>query len=182
SASEDQTIKLWDVEKRTARLTLTGHKLGVYALATSPDGKTLATGSGDWHKRQPAEVRFWDIATGQETGRPFETDREVWGLAYTRDGKQLAAALGNGRVKVWDLASGRTLNLANAPMARPILAAPGGRLVATGQGLEENGTARLWDPVTWTERAYLPGHQKIILGMDFSPDGQRLATASKDGT
>nr|MDZ8076937.1 hypothetical protein [Nostoc sp. DedQUE01] len=47
SASDDKTIKLWDVSTGKAIKTLTGHSSSVYSVVFSPDGKTLASGSGD---------------------------------------------------------------------------------------------------------------------------------------
>jgi WD40 repeat protein len=41
-----------------------------------------------------------------------------------------------------------------------------------------SGTVKLWDTATWREIATLPGHSNGIWGLSFSPDGQRLATAS----
>ena len=43
----DKTIQLWDLETSKEVLTLTGHWLAITALAFTPDGKTLVSGSGD---------------------------------------------------------------------------------------------------------------------------------------
>ncbi|KAK4206474.1 hypothetical protein QBC37DRAFT_381060 [Rhypophila decipiens] len=63
SASDDQTIRLWDAATGAHRQTLEGHGGSVWAAAFSPDGKTLASASGD------QTIRLWDAATGahQET-------------------------------------------------------------------------------------------------------------------
>ena len=59
SASEDRTIRLWDVATGTHRHTLTGHQSYIYSVAFSPDGLTLASGG------ENGRIRFWNVTTGQ---------------------------------------------------------------------------------------------------------------------
>src|SRR5262249_41927530 len=60
SASEDKTVRLWDVATGKELATLQGHRGVVSSVTFSPDGKTLASGSNDY------TVKLWDVATGQE--------------------------------------------------------------------------------------------------------------------
>jgi len=57
SASDDKTVRLWDVETSTCLQTLQGHSDWVRAVAFSPDGVTLASASDD------ETVRLWDVGT-----------------------------------------------------------------------------------------------------------------------
>ena len=57
-------MKLWDMETRETLATLEGHADVVYSVAFAPDGKTLASGSGDgtvklWEKGKPRMERGW---------------------------------------------------------------------------------------------------------------------------
>src|ERR687891_485710 len=52
-------------------------------------------------------------------------------------------------------------------------------MVATAS---DDGTTKLWDPDTGEELFTLYGHDDLVFGVDFSPDGRMLATASPDGT
>ena len=64
SASDDQTVKVWDAATGQETLTLKGHTGFVQGVAFSPDGKRLASASDD------QTVKVWDAATGQETAHP----------------------------------------------------------------------------------------------------------------
>ncbi|MDT5120922.1 MAG: hypothetical protein QOC96_404 [Acidobacteriota bacterium] len=60
SASDDKTVKLWDVASGREIRTLTGHIGGVTSIAFDPTGKTLASGSSD------GKVKLWEVASAQE--------------------------------------------------------------------------------------------------------------------
>jgi len=59
TASGDSTVRIWDVNLRQLRFTLSGHTKAVTSLAFSPDGLFLASGSLD------GTVRVWDLEKNQ---------------------------------------------------------------------------------------------------------------------
>src|SRR5207302_1635409 len=68
------SARVWDVrragsvsDRSVPVATLRAHSGETWAIAFTPDGKTLATGGGDWN--QPGEVRLWDTATWRERDR-----------------------------------------------------------------------------------------------------------------
>src|SRR5947209_1394813 len=63
SGSDDETIKLWDVQAGKEKATLKGHTGFVYGVAYSPDGRTLASGGQD------NTIRLWDMVTGKEADK-----------------------------------------------------------------------------------------------------------------
>ncbi|GLY77066.1 WD40 repeat domain-containing protein [Actinoallomurus iriomotensis] len=75
---------------------LTGHAKPVRAVAFSPDGRLLATGSHD------GTVRLWNPATGQLIGNPLMGHTKgVWAVAFSPDGRTLAVSSFDGNIRLW---------------------------------------------------------------------------------
>jgi WD40 repeat protein len=77
------------------RLTLKGHMGWVTSVAYSPDGKTLASGSG--------EIKLWDIATGKEQATLKGHTFSVKSVAFSPDGKTLVSGSEDKTIKLWDV-------------------------------------------------------------------------------
>jgi WD40 repeat protein len=89
------------VAARRITATLEGHTGSVFALAFSPDGKTLASGSKD------TTVKLWDLTTGKNIATLQGHTDYVRSVAFSPDGKTLASASHDRTIKLWDLQRGR---------------------------------------------------------------------------
>ena len=137
SASDDSTIKLWDVATGNVLRTLFGHEKAVLAVAVSHDGRMIASGGAD------TTVRLWDVGTGDALSVEAHVD-EVKELAFSLDGRQLTS-LGSSDLKIWDVGSGRVVHqsrlIEQTNVLAPALAdrnatalTSDGRLAAVGGG------------------------------------------------
>jgi WD40 repeat protein len=89
-------VHVWDLTSGKERWQLKGGN--GFALALSADGKTMAKGLGGDDEKQ--QVSLWDLETGKLIRTLGATNRSVHGLAFSRDGKLLAAGDGYPRVKL----------------------------------------------------------------------------------
>jgi RNA polymerase sigma factor (sigma-70 family) len=175
SGSHDKTVRFWDVA-RGKEVRRFDEPDMVLAIALSPDGKTLATGS--FHSTNSKwTVRFRDAATGREQRR-FQTDRFVFHLAFSPDGKTLVAlAPDNGgqptsTIYLWDVVTGTLRNLGGQPAFLYTAAfSPDSKTLATSS----DGGIVLWDVATFKERGRPGGQYASGPSVTFSGDGKLLA-------
>ena len=150
----------------------------VLAVAFSPDGKLLASGSSD------NTVNLWDMANGTQVGQPLKGHKNaVFGVTFSQDGKLLASGGMDGTSVLWDVATrtqvGEPLKGHRGPVYS-VAFTPDGKLLASG-GFDD--TVILWDVTTRTQVGEpLVGHQSSVRGITFSPDGKMMASGSFDDT
>ena len=121
----------------TPLLTLRGHSKFLYSVAWSPDGKWLATGSGD------NTAKVWDAATGRELRTLSGHKEGVTSVAWSPDGKRVATGSWDKTAKVWDAASGKELLTlgGHTEAVNSVAWSPDGKRLATAS---DDHTAKIW--------------------------------------
>jgi WD40 repeat protein len=93
SSSWDGKIGLWNLRRRLNLQMLSGHTDETYGVAFSPDGLTVASCGTD-------AVRLWNVATFRQIAS-LETGGTISGVAFSPDGRWLAASANGGTVQLW---------------------------------------------------------------------------------
>ena len=174
------------VDRGADRLTLAGHELGVAAVAFSPDGQYVLSGSHDF------TVRLWSVPTGTELALLFDrrsafvdfTEEypplDVMAVTFNAVGTLAAAGIRDRTVHIWNVNSREQVAVLRGHKGGVLAVAfsPDSRLIASG-GHED--TVRVWDVASGQQLLALDGHLGFVRSVGFSPDGSQLFSSSSDG-
>ncbi|MGW1993680.1 nSTAND1 domain-containing NTPase [Embleya sp. NPDC001921] len=168
--NDEPTVLEWDIATRTATRTIAG--AGGNHLALRPDGRMLITGRGQ--------------VVGLPSGEPIRTARspgKTSALAFSADGRLLAAGEFSGSAIVWDGGLQRRLGVLTDPntvtyqYVSALAFSPDGRVLAVAG---DEGSLRLWDTASAQPiGAPLATPGDVIHALSFSADGDTLYAAGQ---
>lgn len=175
----DAALSLWRVETGLCEQVwerAAAAAAHLFCVAFSPDGQTLAWGSGG---RSPAGATLWDLGAGKLRAELRGHEDVLYSLAFGAGGR-LATGARDLTAKVWNLESLECSGtLQHGDAVHCICFSPDGATVASAS---EDGVALVWSPEDCRLLARLRGHHDQVCGVGFSPDGGLLVTGSSDRT
>jgi len=179
SASNDKTIRVWDLASGKTVRTIRGESAPgpagkVYAMALSPDGKWLA--AGGWltgiRKEESDAVRLYEFASGKLVALLKGHTAVVNGLAFSPDSKKLisGSGLGDFSAIIWDIEQATFLHRLNGHRGHiyAVGFSPDGRNAVTGS---YDHDLRLWRVADGEEIAHMTGHGGKVRSLAVAPDG-----------
>jgi len=173
SASNDRTIRLWDVDSQSS-IAVLRQSYPTNSIAFAPDGGTFASASAD------GNVYFWNVTDPGAIGRYETSGYPLFSVAYAANGKWLAAAGKDRSIYVWDLRDGsrRALDGHSDAVNALVFQTNSKGLISAGN----DRTIRLWDLDKNVQIGSLSGHKDAILALSLSPNGQWLASGDAGNT
>ena len=184
SGGFDSEVRIWDAVKGGTPLALlSGHEESVESVCFSPDGLIVASASHTTydHISEDRTMRFWNAKTGEELLSSFHHRNSVWSMAFTQDGKRLAAACNDGIVRFWEVSARKDLAAPATDKSgvKELSFSPDGKRLSTVTG---SGAVVTMDAATLggiSELAPNPGERRKCSVM--SPNGVWLAHGYSDG-
>jgi len=187
SAGKDKTVHVWDATTCTQLYIYREHAHPVRALAWSPDGKRLASAG------EGTTVHVWDAYRGQQKYPFFSIffsssrgrlrlsghNGRINSLAWSPDGRHLAAASSTGQLLIWDmLTTTLTFSKATSTAMKNVVAwSPSGKQLAVSSN---DKTVQIWHVVNKSMTYVYRGHPGYVTALAWSPDGTRIASGGVD--
>ena len=178
SGGDDWTFRLWDIARQQNTATLEHvvdrTKYAVKAVAFSPDGQILATAA--------IHVKLWNLRNQAEVAT-LRHDNYMWALAFSSDGRFLAAGDGDqngpGNVKVWDVSTRQAVASmqADSKVVYSVVFSPDDRLIASAG---YDGIIKLWTVSDWSLQGTLHNPGGTVYSLDIAPDGKTLASTGHE--
>ncbi len=175
SASNDNSVLIWNLEDGSLRKRLAGHDSWVQSITWSPDGKTIASASKD------GSIKLWDVNSG-ELIRILKGHKEiVYKISWCPVNNILASCSRDKTIRLWNTETGDIIGnlLGHKNYVRNVSWSPDGKTLASSS---EDLRIIIWDPFSGKALKILLGHSHNILALAWTKDCKTLVSGSADKT
>ncbi|KAH6799166.1 receptor for activated C kinase 1C [Perilla frutescens var. frutescens] len=183
TASRDKSLILWKLTKEqstfgVAARRLTGHSHFVQDVVLSSDGQFALSGSWD------AELRLWDLQTGDTARRFVGHTKDVLSVAFSADNRQIVSASRDKSIKLWNTLGECKYTIqegdAHSDWVSCVRFSPDNTQPTVISGSWDK-TVKVWNLTNCKLRTTLTGHSGYVNTVVVSPDGSLCASGGKDG-
>ena len=175
SASNDTTLRLWNVETGKTVRELRGHANVANAVTLSPDGKYALSASDDH------TLRLWKLSAGETVHELIGHTGIVSAAVFTPDAHHAVSASWDHTLRLWNLGTGGTVSTmrGHADIVTAVVILPDGKRALSASW---DHTLRIWDLATGESVGILRGHTGRLTAVVITPDGKHALSASWDHT
>ncbi|OQA36484.1 MAG: WD domain, G-beta repeat [Candidatus Dependentiae bacterium ADurb.Bin331] len=172
---DNDNAYVWNGLTRNLIKTFTGHTDTVKAVACSPDGLLVATGSFD------GTVRLWDLKNDSSKIIFSDNTKLIQAVVFSHDGTLIAFGGSDKKVSVLSVATNNLIAnfVGHTDVIKCVAFSPNGKLIASG-GVDKS--ICIWDIEQQKLARKLTGHEEQINALVFTHDNNKIISASSDAT
>jgi len=183
ASADNKMIALWSLASYQNTVTLKERMNEVGAVAFSPDGTLLASGT-------MGQITLWDALSHAVLTVLTGHTSSIFSVVFSPDGTLLASGSADKRIRLTNVATYKTVNLPTerSGYVKSLAFSHDGKILASGEWpispQWRDRQIRLWNVTTKRCIATLTGHSfgAYVLSVAFSPDGTLLASGGSDKT
>ena len=176
-ASGGKYLQLWDLQGFSLIRKYNGHGGSVCAVAVSPNGNVIASGSTD------STIRLWRLDTAHciQVLEGHTVCAEIYSVAFNVDGRYLASGSFDDTIRIWDLNTYSCIKTLtdHAGSVATLAYSADGRMLASGSW---DKTICIYDVTTYAHLHTVIGHSDAIRSVTFSSDSTMLISGGNDRT
>ncbi|KAJ0133904.1 NADH-dependent flavin oxidoreductase nadA [Fusarium oxysporum f. sp. albedinis] len=175
SASDDETVRIWDVKTGKCEHVLAGHSSLVNSVSFSHGSTMVASASDD------ETVRIWDVKMGKCQHVLEGHNDLVYAVSFSHDSTMVASASYDKTVRIWDVKTGKCEHVleGHSDLVYSVSFSHDSTMVASASW---DTAVRIWDAKTGKCEHILKGHSHGVNCMMFSHESTMVASASPDKT
>lgn len=158
--------------------TLAKQNRWVTSAAFIKDGSELVTAGGESLLYRAGDLKIWNVKGGTQVATFEGQPTIIWSLAASADGKTLITSGYDGKIILWNVADKKPeQTIEKKGWIRRVSLAPDGKSFAAGM---EDGNVILFELPGGKELKSIKAHDAAVYDVEFTADGNTLATCSTD--